>query len=65
MLCFHAPCRGRCLACQVEQLGALTSTDRDESHNKIVKRVYRSVQSGTARMLTKLSILTEVRSGSA
>ena len=46
---------------QVQLLGALTSTDRDESHNKVVKRVYRSVCSGTARMLTKLAILNDLR----
>ena len=48
---------------QVELLGALTSTDRDESHNKIVKKVYRSVRVGTARLLTKMALLQRLRAG--
>jgi hypothetical protein len=47
----------------VELLGALTSTDLDESHNKVVKKVYRSVRAGTARMLTKLWLLQRLRNG--
>jgi len=48
---------------QVELLGALTSTDRDESHNKTVKKVCRSVRVGAARLLPKMALLQRLRAG--
>jgi hypothetical protein len=42
------------LAMSMRSMGALTSTDRDESFNKVVKKVYRSIKLGSARLLTKL-----------
>ena len=39
---------------EVRYLGALTSTDKDEAYNKVIKKIYRSVKLGSPRMLTKI-----------